>query len=238
MAYKAEDRVWRSDAEAVARRHDAGARTRLSGLLRWLYQYRGLRDLCHKICWRLEGGAMFSTTWRDILHIWHGADVGRYSYGDILTPGLLPPGTRVGNYCSVGTDLIVRRRDHPVDRPFLHPFFYNSRLGLLTQDTIRQDQDNPLSIGHDVWIGDRVTILSGCTLIGNGAVIAAGAVVTKDVPAYAIVGGIPARVIRMRFGQDRIAEIETTEWWSREIASIITDPPISGMFGAQREPSP
>lgn len=225
------DSMWRSDAEAVARRKDAGARTRLAGLLRGLYRYRRLRGLCRRICWRLEGGAMFSATWRDILRIWHGVDVGRYSYGDILTPGLLPPGTRVGNYCSVGTGLIVRRRDHPVDRPFLHPFFYNSRLGLLRQDTIGQDQDNPLTIGHDVWIGDRVTILSGCTAIGNGAVIAAGAVVTKDVPAYAIVGGTPARMIRMRFGQDRIAEIEASAWWNREIASLVTRPPVPDIFG-------
>ena len=231
MTRNVEDGMWRSDAEAVARRLESGATTRLAGFLRCLYRYSRLRGLCRKICWRLEGGAMFSTTWRDILQIWHGAEVGRYSYGDILIPGLLPQGTRVGTYCSVGSELIVRRRDHPVDRPFLHPFFYNSRLGLLTQDTIQQDEDNPLSIGNDVWIGDRVTILSGCRLIGNGAVIAAGAVVTKDVPAYAIVGGTPARVIRMRFGQDRITEIEASEWWNKGIASIITEPPVSGILG-------
>ena len=172
---------------------------------------------------------MHSATWRRILRTWHGAEVGRYSYGDVLQPGVLPPGSRVAAYCSVGTGLIVRRRDHPLDRPFLHPFFYNSALGLLTCDIIPLDRDNPLTIGNDVWIADRVTVLGGCRRIGNGAVLAAGAVVTKDVPAYAVVGGVPARPIRMRFDPDRIAEIEASRWWERDIATIIEAPPVEGI---------
>ena len=123
----------------------------------------------------------------------------------------------------------MRRRDHPLDRPCLHPFFYNSALGLLTCDIIPLDRDNPLTIGNDVWIADRVTILGGCRTIGNGAVIAAGAVVTRDVPAYAVVGGVPARLIRMRFGPDRIAEIEASRWWEYDIATIIANPSVVGI---------
>ena len=151
---------------------------------------------------------MQSLTWRRILQSYHKVEIGRYSYGDILRPGVVPPGSSVGAYCSVGTDLIIRRRNHPVNRAILHPFFYNAALGLLKRDTIPQDRDNPLYIGHDVWIGDRVTILSGCQNIGNGAVIAAGAVVTHDVPAYAMVGGVPAKLIRMRFDMERVAALE------------------------------
>lgn len=178
---------------------------------------------------------MYSATWRQILHDFHGVQIGRYSYGDILKPGLLPPGTIVGHYCSVGMQLIVRRRNHPLERPFLHPFFFNSRLGLLQQDTIHADHDNPLSIGHDVWIADRVTILPGCKTIGNGAVIAAGAVVTRDVPAYAVVAGTPARQIRMRFGPDRIAELEASSWWTHSIADLIRTPQVTGVFGPDQE---
>ena len=174
---------------------------------------------------------MQSATWRDILQTYHAVSVGRYSYGAILTPGVLPPATRVGNYCSVGSALIVRRRDHPTDRPFLHPFFYNSALGLLRRDSIPLDRDNPLSVGHDVWIGDRVTILSGCKIIGNGAVIAAGAVVTRDVAPYTIVAGVPARPLRQRFDAALITALETSRWWERDIAALIADPPFPGILG-------
>lgn len=174
---------------------------------------------------------MLSATWRHILRDRHGVAIGRYSYGAILDPGVLPSGTVVGNYCSVGSGLIVRRRDHPLARPFLHPFFYNSALGLLDHDTIPAEAENPLAIGHDVWIGDRVTILGGCRVIGNGAVLAAGAVVTRDVAPYTVVAGTPARPLRLRFEPERIAEIETSRWWERDIASIIANPPVGGIFG-------
>ena len=154
---------------------------------------------------------------------YHGVDVGAYSYGDILRPGVFPPGTTVGRYCSVGTDLIVRRRNHPVDRMIMHPAFYNHRIGLLAHDTIPDNRDNPLVIGHDVWIGGRAIILSGCKRIGNGAVLAAGSVVTRDVPAYAIMGGVPARMIRMRFDEERIAEIEASAWWEHSLPDLVAN---------------
>lgn len=222
--------TWRPDATARAEKADTKAASSFGGLLHRLYRLPRLRGLCRRLCLRLEGGAMHSVTFRRILKTYHGVAVGRYSYGDVMKPGVLPPGSVVGAYCSVGTGLIVRRRDHPLDRPFLHPFFYNSALGLLMRDTISLDTDNPLTIGNDVWIADRVTIVGGCRQIGNGAVIAAGAVVTKDVPAYAVVGGVPARLIRMRFGPDRIAEIEASRWWERDISTIIAEPPVSGIL--------
>jgi acetyltransferase-like isoleucine patch superfamily enzyme len=143
----------------------------------------------------------------------------------VLKPGLLPRGTVVGAYCSVGSGLIVRRRDHPIDRPILHPFLYNSGLGYLTQDTIQRNEDNPLCIGNDVWIGDRVTILSGCKTIGNGAVLAAGSVVTKDVPAYAIVGGVPAKLLKMRFDEREITNLDASRWWEKPISTLMRDFP-------------
>lgn len=221
--------TWHPDAQARAVALDARARSGAAPMLRALYKIRRLRGLVLRACARLEGSAMTSTTLRDILQDHHRVTVGRYSYGPVLTPGILPPGTQVGNYCSVGSQLIVRRRDHPIERPFLHPYFYNSTLGLLARDSIQYDAENPLSIGHDVWIGDRVTILSGCKTVGNGAVLAAGAVITKDVPAYGIMGGTPAKLIRPRFEADKIAQLEDSEWWTRDIASLIADPPFDGL---------
>lgn len=222
--------LWHPEALARAHRAEQSRQNRWSTILLTLYKIRRLRHLVQRICFRLEGGPMFSMTWRKILLRRHGAIIGRYSYGSILTPGVLPQGTKVGAYCSVGTSLIVRRRDHPLDRPILHPFFYKASLGMVRADTIPLNQDNPLVVGHDVWIGDRVTILSGCRRIGNGAVIAAGAVVTRDVPPYAIVGGVPAHLLRMRFSADCIAHIEASLWWERSIVELIANPPFDNLF--------
>ena len=70
----------------------------------------------------------------------------------------------------------------------------------------------PVTMGHDVWIGRDVTLLCG-THIGTGAVVAAGAVVTKDVPPYAIVGGVPAKILKYRFDPKTIAGLLASEWW-------------------------
>ena len=101
----------------------------------------------------------------------------------------------------------------------------------MTRDSIKSDRDNPLVIGHDVWIADRVTILGGCRTIGNGAVIAAGAVVTKDVPPYAVVAGVPTKVIKMRFEESRITDLENSQWWQRSIAELIKNPPFEDFLG-------
>ena len=221
---------WHAEALTRAASFKTHAQSALGGVFHCLYRAPMLRRLCRRIVWSLEGGQMHSLTWRRILQDYHGARIGRYSYGDILRPGVLPPGSVVGDYCSVASALIVRRRDHPVERASLHPFFFNAALGLVERDTIEAVTDNPLTIGHDVWIGDRVTILSGCRKIGNGAVIAAGAVVTHDVSAYALMGGVPAKLIRMRFDASRAAKLEASQWWKLDIATIIKAPPVEGLF--------
>lgn len=70
-------------------------------------------------------------------------------------------------------------------------------------------------IGNDVWIGAYVNIIEGIT-IGDGAIIAAGSVVTQDVPPYAVVGGVPAKVIKYRFEQDIIEQLKKIEWWNKD----------------------
>ena len=70
-------------------------------------------------------------------------------------------------------------------------------------------------IGNDVWIGNDVRIIGGIT-IGDGAIVGLGAVVTKDVPPYAVVGGVPAKIIRYRFEQDKIEELLRDKWWNKE----------------------
>ncbi|MGD9811839.1 MAG: CatB-related O-acetyltransferase, partial [Sphingobium sp.] len=158
--------------------------------------------------------------WRELLEKYYGVRVGKYSYGPILWRTCLPRGSIVGNWCSVGQDLIVRRRNHPIERVTQHPYFYNAGLGLVEEDTIETDPENPLTIGHDVWIGDRVTILAGCRHVGNGAVLAAGAIITKDVPAYAIMGGVPAKVLKSRFEPEVQRILEESRWWELDVDDL------------------
>ncbi len=212
---------WRPDAVERAINMDATGNSYFGPLLVLLYKWRLMRPLVKRLCQRIEGNLMFSKNWRRILLQYHGVEVGAYSYGDVLRPRVLPPGTKVGRYCSIGKELIIRRRDHPIGRVIMHPAFYNRRLGLLERDAIPDRYNNPLTIGHDVWIGDRVAILSGCQNIGNGAVLAAGSVVTRDVPPYSIVGGVPAHQIRMRFNESRISEIEASKWWEKPLSEAI-----------------
>ena len=90
-------------------------------------------------------------------------------------------------------------------------FFYNKKWGGFD---VKDIDRKTLTIGNDVWVGYNVIITNKCQNIGNGAVIGAGSVVTKDVPAYSIVAGNPAKIIRYRFDEETISIIEKSEWWN------------------------
>lgn len=199
-------------------RHRAdGPRARL---LERAYRSRYFHWLFRRLEQRGDRDEMESTLLRRLLEEYQGIVVGLYTYGPPLRRGQVPRGTRVGRWCSVGRELIVRRRNHPIERVTQHPFFFNAVHGEVAHDTVERDEDNPLVIGHDVWIGDRVTILSGCRSVGNGAVLAAGSVVTRDVPAYAIVAGTPAKVLRDRFPPAVQVLLEESRWWEFDLPRL------------------
>lgn len=108
----------------------------------------------------------------------------------------------IGNYCSIAQGVkFLPSTDHALDRISTYPF----KAMLLTGE-LEALSKGDIVVEDDVWIGYGATILSGVR-IGQGAAVAAGAVVTKDVPPYAIVGGCPAKVIKYRFAPDMIEEL-------------------------------
>jgi len=187
----------------------------VTGCLYRLYGWRK-RRWRRGILWlvqQLEGGEMYSPTLRRIFQDYHKVKVGMYSYG-CFRPEDIPEGTEIGNYCSFARGVAIFNAGHPWRRKSLHPFFYNPSLGVVREETISRGR---LVIGHDVWIGRNALILPQVSRIGNGAVIGAGAVVTRDVPPYAVVAGNPARVIRYRFEAAVQAELESSRWWEQPI---------------------
>jgi phosphonate metabolism protein (transferase hexapeptide repeat family) len=124
--------------------------------------------------------------------------------------------TDIGKFANIAAMVRINPGFHPMERPSQHHFTYRlSRYGLAAEDDAaffgwRQRQR--VQIGHDTWIGHGAVIMPGVH-IGHGAVVGSNSVVTRDVPAYAIVAGAPARVLRMRFPRDIAEALIATAWW-------------------------
>ena len=123
---------------------------------------------------------------------------------------------KIGKFCSIAPNVHIGHGQHPIGRVSTHPAFYSATQPLArtfaTEDTF--DPFRLITIGNDVWIGHSVLVMDGIT-IGNGAVIAANAVVTADVPPYAVVGGVPAKLIRYRFDESTVRKLDEIEWWNK-----------------------
>lgn len=154
------------------------------------------------------------------------ASIGAYTY---MRGGTIHSLIRIGRFCSVAPGVEIGPGNHPTTFLSTHPFQYGAsgfdfwpafkgfdHGDLVVPMTVAKSA--PI-IGNDVWIGTRVFIPRGVT-IGDGAVIAAGSVVTKDVQPYEIVGGAPAKHIRYRFDPETIAALLELKWWNYEPASL------------------
>lgn len=127
---------------------------------------------------------------------------------------------KIGNYTSISWNVTIGPPEHKLDEITTHTFSYDPVWDVVDNELYDQFS-KPCEVGHDVWIGANVVILRGAK-VGTGAIIGAGAVVTKDIPDYAIAVGVPARVIKYRFPRDVIKHITRSKWWEYPPETALT----------------
>ena len=192
----------------------------LSKLLCRLYGLkmpRTMRRVVLALVKRLEGGEMYSETLRAIFSKYYNIEIGKYSYGGCFNQDNIRAFTKIGRYCSFADGVRVINVNHPLEFKSTHPFFFNPIYRYVTSDL---RQKNRITIGNDVWVGCNAIILPKVCRIGDGAVIGASAVVTEDVPDFAVVACNPAKVIKYRFSPKTIERIKASRWWDKDIEHL------------------
>lgn len=155
--------------------------------------------------------------------------IGDYSY---VGPNSRIIYCNIGKFCSIAGDSAIGMGTHSLNHISTASIFTAPVNGTRIKWTDKQsfEEYKTVNIGNDVWIGQRVLVMGGVS-IGHGAVIGAGAVVTKDVPPYAVVGGVPAKVIKYRFSAETINALLDLEWWN------LPDELLKGNIELFQEPS-
>jgi acetyltransferase-like isoleucine patch superfamily enzyme len=155
--------------------------------------------------------------------------IGRFSY---IGKATIMGDIHIGRFCSIANGFSYYAGDHDMKSLTTHPFIYSDDMfgqypgykDIKYKQNIKyQDAEfGSLKIGNDCWLGADVTVLKGCSTIGDGAIIGARSVVTKDVPPYSISVGGPAKVIKFRFDEGIVARLLRVKWWKFDL-SILKD---------------
>ena len=131
--------------------------------------------------------------------------IGKHSY---CAASYIEKGTKIGNFCSIAFGVHIHPSEHNFigisTSPYIPGHIWDKSIG----------HSKGCIIGSDVWIGLNSIILQSCKKIGHGAIVAAGAVVTKDIPNFAIVAGVPARVVKYRFSKEICKKLLSSQWWN------------------------
>lgn len=146
------------------------------------------------------------------------------------------PQTKIGKFCSIASHVKLAAGNHPLEYVSTSPYTYAPITWSLTNRALFDKEFFYVNekcrflcqIDNDVWIGMGAILVCGhkALHIGNGAVIAAGAVVTKDVPPYAVVAGNPAKIVRYRFSQETVQRLQEMKWWNKDVQWIRKNVPL------------
>jgi acetyltransferase-like isoleucine patch superfamily enzyme len=183
----------------------------------------------HGIMRVCPGARIFRSTVRGPLYLSKntqlGPDMVAGKYNGVNESCFIARGT-IGSYCSIGARTSINPFNHPTDWLSIHEFQYHPKA----YDWVEEYRDfsrlersadmfRTATIGSDVWAGHHVNIMGGIT-VGDGAIIAAGSIVTKDVPPYAVVAGVPASIKRFRFPGATIERLLRLKWWELELSEL------------------
>lgn len=172
-----------------------------------------LNYMRRKLCRDQHG--KFKEGYRYISEKLFGFTVGKYSTGYEQFWCQTSLIESIGAFCNISADNVTLAGNHPISMVSTNTFTYSKKIGFVSKDKPIKHIANTrkINIGNDVWIGANVILLPGIT-IGHGAIIGAGAVVSKNVAPYSIVGGVPAKLIKYRFEKPIIDRLIESEWWN------------------------
>lgn len=178
-----------------------------------------IRFFIFKVKWKIvnKHNYTFPGNYIDVKKV----SIGKYTYGKInaLTSGNESEYLKIGHFCSIAsTAKFMLAGEHSINSISTYPFKQKFGIG----NDVETISNGPIIVNDDVWIAENALILSGVE-IGQGAVIAAGAVVTKNVPPYAVVGGVPAKLIKYRFDEETINNLMKIDFENLTKDEIITN---------------
>jgi acetyltransferase-like isoleucine patch superfamily enzyme len=183
--------------------------------------------------------AIFDSSFANSTAVYPRCSLGNVTFGaySYVNENSTLGGVTVGRFSSIGPQFVCGYGEHPTHFVTTSPVMYSTR-GQVRASFAEKDlftEQRQTIIGNDVWIGARVFVRDGVK-IGDGALIAAGAVVTEDVAPFAIVGGVPAKVIRYRFGEEVIRDLLELKWWDwsdqklKEAQPLLASPDIESFL--------